>query len=266
MPDDIERKLHCEALWEQFHPYADSNFVDSFAAAVLERYWEMYVGCVLLGLGLQLVPMSDRKSQGPDILINLDGKSLWIECICPKPGEGPDQLHQPKSSGWVPTDKILLRLSSALDTKRKVFDRYLKHGWILESDYTFIAIGGEQLGWRVDSDPSYAVRSTYGIGDETVTFSREEPDNVKRGHSRRPAIDKSNGVGISMTPFQDETFENISGAIFDMAGLWNPRPKLGETFKTVHNSNARNKLDADVFTCGTEYVVKGECLVPRWHR
>jgi hypothetical protein len=72
-------------LWQPFFPYADSNFVEEFARNMHQRYWEMYLGCALLDLGLDLQIQNDNA--GPDHCINYEGQKIWFEAIAPTKGD-----------------------------------------------------------------------------------------------------------------------------------------------------------------------------------
>lgn len=151
---------HVLALWESFHPYADSTFVTDVQQAVCglhehstpgpsrdkayflfhQRWWEMFVGCVLLDQGILLVPRNswDRAwgGAGPDLQANVDGRRVWIECIAPGAGSGPDRVPElsdepvddepmgdevvdEEPADDVPVDQIKLRFLNAVDEKRK---------------------------------------------------------------------------------------------------------------------------------------------------
>src|SRR5687767_8366967 len=86
---------YLDALWRQFQPYADANFPSSIQSDFASRYWEMYLGCALLGIGKTLAPRSSRTKNGPDLLIVDGGGKLWIEAIAPSGGAGPDAVEQP---------------------------------------------------------------------------------------------------------------------------------------------------------------------------
>jgi hypothetical protein len=66
-PRFYEQRLFLESLWTKFSPFADPNFKSELAVCFQARFWEMYLACALLEMGLNLIP---RKSvNGPDLLI-----------------------------------------------------------------------------------------------------------------------------------------------------------------------------------------------------
>ena len=96
----IEQQLHAmlQEMWERYEPYADPDFRQRFARDVDGRFWEVYLGCMLLEAGCTLLHVVERQREGgqPDLCVLGDGRRIWIEAITPNEGDaGPDQIVRP---------------------------------------------------------------------------------------------------------------------------------------------------------------------------
>lgn len=137
----VEQQLHdtLQKMWDRYEPYADPDFRHGFARDVDGRFWEMYLGCMLLEAGRTLLPVVDRQRQGgqPDLCVVEDGRRVWIEAITPDEGAaGPDQIVRPRpineGGGLIaaPIRQAQLRTSGAFWTKAQKINRYIEQGVI----------------------------------------------------------------------------------------------------------------------------------------
>lgn len=115
-----ERKF-IEELWKKYKPHADSHFRDQLSRNFKERFWEMYLGCSLMKMGLDI----SSNDYGPDIKTTIDGKTVWFEAIAPGPGKGKDVVPEMPSNGSFPQHKIILRFTSAIWDKYQKLEKYL---------------------------------------------------------------------------------------------------------------------------------------------
>jgi len=86
-----------EAMWAQYEPYADPDFVEAFARDPDSRFWELAIGYALLDAGKTLLATVDRPRNGghPDLCVLEQGRRIWIEAIAPTIGEsGVDQIPE----------------------------------------------------------------------------------------------------------------------------------------------------------------------------
>lgn len=234
-----------DAMWTTYEPCADPDFRDGFARDPEGRFWEMYVGCRLLEAGKLLLPAAERNRGGgrPDICV-LDGnRRIWIEAIAPEPGESPDRVELPPGTaegGWFGANlkrQAQLRTTSALWTKRKVFERYLGDGIIAEDDIRLIAIGAVRFGAYVDESPIPLIMSSvFPIGDEFVSINLETGDVVDRGFQPSFEIARKSGA-IPRTAFIRETFSNISGVLWSTVSIGN-MDSAQRPLTLVHNPRA----------------------------
>ena len=106
------------------------------------RLWEMMLAKILKSEGYQ--PTSDN--QGPDFVVEKDGKKIFIEAICPGLGDKNSPNSVPplevgaSTMQDVPVEKIVLRYCNALDEKKRKYAKYLNQGIVSESDICIIAV------------------------------------------------------------------------------------------------------------------------------
>lgn len=257
-----ELRLHCEELWHRFYPFADRNFVEMFAVDIDERYWEMYLGCTLLELGLDL--QKKRSIAGPDLFVIHNGQKIWIEATAPSQGQDNHADRVPDITAGVvqdvPRDKLLLRLTHALWEKKQKFDKYVTDGLIDEQDIQVIAVSGSRFSrWAAGGLP-LIVSAVYPFGAMRVSFPISGDGEVTTDFEYQPHVEKSSGEEIPTTAFLDPLFSNISAVIFDPRGLGAVRGRLGCEFVTVHNQMANAALPPSLIQRGREYVPNGEEL------
>src|SRR5450432_925204 len=69
---------NCEALWELYEPYADTEFLTEIKSNFDARYWEMYLTVFFIKEGFKVC----CPKPGPDIGIEFDGQRIWFEATC----------------------------------------------------------------------------------------------------------------------------------------------------------------------------------------
>ncbi len=97
---------------------------------IQQRYWEMYLFDLLSSQGVNVKIPSDCL----DFLIN---DTVWVEATAPEKNAS--------------CDEPALRLSSAIDAKKKQFLKHREKGVIQETDSFVIAINGSLL-WSFDAE------------------------------------------------------------------------------------------------------------------
>lgn len=121
-----ELKAFCESLWQRYSPYADRHFLAEIRTQFNQRFWEMYLGVAILNHGYKLHRVGDH---GPEFGIDINGRRYWLEAITPTSGEGPDAVppleYGARAARRVPQEQIILRITSALATKRAKWARDL---------------------------------------------------------------------------------------------------------------------------------------------
>jgi hypothetical protein len=142
------------------------------------RLWEMVLAKILKVEGYQ--PTS--AARGPDFVVEMPPKRVFIEEICPGPGdEGNPNSVAPIAYGAViaqdiPISQIVLRIRSALEEKRRKYTQYLAQGIVSESDICIIAVNSSKIGFGRASGlwPPAIMRATHGLGSPYVIFGQGE--------------------------------------------------------------------------------------------
>src|SRR5688500_12043592 len=134
-------KVFCESLWKRYAPYADRHFLEQIRIQFHPRFWEMYLAVTFLDRGYEL---HRHKAGGPEFGIDIQSKRYWFDAIAPTSGVGPDavpdEYQRGRASRTVPQERIILRYTSALATKREKWQKDLKSGRVSEKDGFVVAI------------------------------------------------------------------------------------------------------------------------------
>ena len=231
-------------LYGKYYPYADSNFLIDLKKHFHQRTWEMYLGCVVLGLGTELSPHRDK---GPDLSFDYDGKKIWIECVACERGVGKDQVPTMKHGvvESVPSDQMILRITSALREKRSKYEKYLNDGIVKGTDSFVIAVNGGIFG-RPDGFIPLILRSLFAVGHPTISMPIDGGPN-KHYVSTIPFIKKKKGVEIPTTFFLEKENDGVSAVIYDGNLVINHSDTFGKDVLIVHNAIARNPLPENLF-------------------
>jgi len=229
----IKEKKWMEKLWEKYEPYADSSFSEEFKYHFAQRSWELYLGATLLNRGFTL---GQHNNNGPDFDIQ-DGKGrrlAWVEAITKEKGNGskkvPDMIEN--ASVDFPEEKIVLRISYALDDKFKKYCGYLTKNIVKDNEPYIIAVNRSRLDY----------------------FDPELP-LILKAHCR-PSIGNQNDKDGSILFFKDANHAGVSAVIYCKDGILDsPQlPKeMGKNFIVVHNPLAKNPLPSRFFSFGDKY-------------
>ncbi len=232
-------------------PYEDNFF---------SRLWELNLAERLQESGFRIC----SQATGPDFMFSIDGKTVWVEAISPKPTGsleeycrplGKDEMFRCRS---VPFQEILLRITAAIKEKFIKFGRYIENGVVKRCDINVIAVDVSQLGFYGDTGISQAptiVEAVYPVGPLTLLINKETGKVCDRYLSYRPDISKSSGekeVKISTDNFLSGAYDIISAVIGGFGAIQ-------RTYFTVaHNVSAKNVLPPGKVLADKEYVPKFE--------
>jgi hypothetical protein len=209
----------CDRLWRIYSSYCnDPNFVSDFPIRFHERWFEMSLTAHLLELGAQV---QHTKPPGPDVLVNADGRCIWIEAICGTGGQPgkPNTVPPPSRAGYIPFDNIALRIRSAIEEKRKKYDIYLKQGIVKGSDRLLIAVNIADIPHANLDVKKCVFRSLYGLGDQVIKIDRSTLEQVSSSIKVITSIAKASGSPVGMQPFIDGSMDTISGALIAPYGV-----------------------------------------------
>jgi hypothetical protein len=253
-----------ERLWQQYRPYADSNFHKEFKIRFNQRSWELYLGATFFNRGFGLGSRSDSH---PDLDVRFadrDECAAWVEAIAVTKGTGEDRVPDMQygvASIGLPDDEMSLRLTQALKDKHDQYQQRVQRGVVADSEPYVIAIDRSELGF-----PEFTplvLRVAYGIGHLTLTIPVPapgqpiaKPEEHESFYQRQEVIAKKNGEAISSTFFLDPAHSGISAIIYSTHGIINlPRKpeQMGENFLIAHNPHAKNPI-VGLFPFGEEYT------------
>ncbi|WP_189469525.1 hypothetical protein [Litchfieldella qijiaojingensis] len=258
-------RAFAEQLWEKFGAHAEPAFIDELSRAFHQRFWEMYVGCGLLNVGLIPEP---KPPAGPDFKIQTD-RVIWIEATVPMAGTGADAVPDFASgeAQKVPVEKILLRLRGAIEDKHRKYLGYLEKGIASPDDCFVIAVNGGLIPHSIlESDPPRIVSALFPLGERFVTIDRNTVEVIDAGFRYRGQVTKHSGSEVPTTLFTSDDYRYISAVLYSNSDAGNHPPavsNVGSDFIVIYNPFARNPIPGGVLPSGREYVVENEHLVCR---
>ena len=247
-------KGHCENLWEDFYKHADHHFVEEFCRHFHQRWFEMYLAVSLLRRNFRV----QSRNQGPDILLEKDGRRIWIEAVCATAGETdlPDSVPQVPAGkvAPVPVDKYVLRISNALHEKARKFRRYIDTGSVCERDTLVIAINVREIdGIMVDID-RVMMKALYGRGNMTLRIDRYTKELKTIDHEFVTKVVKRSGSEVGTTPFVDDGLPHISSALVFWGNAANLPRRLGDDCVLYPNLSCLNVWRPGAIPMGREWV------------
>ena len=269
-----------EELWAKFAPFCpDAHFLEDARSHFLERTWEMYLACVLLEHGQQLVR---PPAKGPDICIVGGDNRVWVEAVAVKPGDGADRVlpreargrfRETRSgvTGWggvPPTDdSLILRYMSALDAKRQKFVGYMSDGIVKAGEPCIVAVSVAQIEdaeamCETRFGVPVAVRALFGIGPMYLRVPIGSDEEATTGHHPQTEVVKKSGTRIPTNKFGSDACAEVSGVFCTCAGIVSTPKNRGAEIVFVNNPFATAQIGAGTFKFGTEYTADAEYLYP----
>ncbi len=250
---------------------ADSKFITELTSNSDGKFWsslsEAFVFCRLRHLNF---PRRDRIGEGPDFLVRLGSTRIWIEVVCPDPGNIPTEfLKFEPGARSHPHDQILLRYTSVIvDKAKRLIDDgnkkgaksgYLQSGIVGPNDSYVIAINACRLrhgpfsSFEGVSQYPVAVEAVFPVGPLQVNFDSRTTEVVGSGHSVRFHVSKPSGAAVSTHIFLDPNFSRISAIwAMDLNGL----SQFGNQQPTalIFNPVAEKPIPRGSLPADTEYV------------
>lgn len=163
LSDDVHKQIvqswsstdmaEIDATWSFFRNIADNDAHTEMLEKPHQRWWELYLCCALTRKGFKPVTIAHGKSGGPDFLVELDGSRIWIEAICPEPGDSnaPDSAEC-VDFGFAPINEMTLRCTSALQAKLEKYRNYAKKGVVAPADLRIIAVSTGDIWRQTETD------------------------------------------------------------------------------------------------------------------
>lgn len=282
-PALVREELHRVCVGFVDSGWADKKYATELVGQSDAQFWSC-VSEALVYDRLRTNTFATRPNigSGPDFLLELGGKRLWVEVICPTPAGVPtDWLQiQVNKVTSLPHEAILLRWTSAIKEKSEKLvgsldgnvRGYLDRGVVSPNDIYVIAVNGCQL--RHGPFPAlcgisqfpYAVEAVFPIGPYQIHIDRETLKTVGHGHQQRFTIKKPNGAPVSSHAFLNPRYQPVSAV---WAVDFNGSSVIGssEPSALIHNPNALNPLPYGFLAVDDEYaatpVSKDELLFRR---
>lgn len=243
-----------EKLWEDFAPFADKQFLNEIESNLKPRFWEMYLGCSFLYNGFNL-ELPDHNG-GPDLNINYNNTKLWVEAVTPQKGIGEDKIEKPTEMEWtkVPTDKMVLRIQNSIDLKKEQYLKWIDKNKVNENEPFILAINGSELIFgRTERELPLILRAISQIGDQYLTFSKENFEVIDQGYHFEDTVKKSIGTVIKKNILDDEEYNFISAFLYSCVDPLNRPEDMGDDYILVHNPIAKNTLPIGLLKLGCEF-------------
>lgn len=190
------------------------------------RFWELYVAAAALEAGLPL--HSGRTAGQADIVSLVGSERKHIECVATTSGidGNPDRVQMPTPgiAERVPVRDIELRILSIVSEKIAYMHKRSARGAIGRDDHYYIAVnirGATQM--RGDSQPPYALRAAFGIGDIVVPFDRDTMESQPPFVWTQDVLVRSSGAAVPKGFLSSVTTApaQLSGILFAQVDAFN---------------------------------------------
>lgn len=247
LPHHEQSRTFVESLWSQYHTYADRHFLEDAKAHFTERYWEMYLGVALLNHGLQLIRFGN---EGPEFYFVHNHRKIWVEAVAPGPGTTSDRVPEIRYGdvSRVPTEKILLRFTNALDEKRRKYLTALSKGIIHQSDLYLLAMNSRRIPHApFGNTMPFFVQALLPFGNLAVVIDTNTGEISDTFFQSRESVIKASGAPVSTKAFLDSQFGFVSAVLHSAVDCVNHPQLLGGDFSVLHNPLASHSLDRTMF-------------------
>jgi hypothetical protein len=260
-PDACAGRLFAERLWSQYSPYADKHFLVEIMRDFHARFWEMYLTCALLeNAPAHGFSIDCPKPTGPDIVLSLNGRRVWIEAVTVTNGdpEKPDSVIEPNPDpkSTFPEQKIILRYTNAITEKHNKYLKYCENGVVADDDAYIVAVNGFPLSYQwADAEMPRVLKAVFPIGALQFLLDKETSKITSTRHEFRPSIPKSTGKEVSTEIFANEHYRGISAIVHSYANACMGLP-MGSDFLVIHNPYAAQPVARGLIVADREYWVE----------
>lgn len=258
----VAGRAFCEELWKTFQADADPHFLTEIRRDFSARFWEMYLTCAIRQYaakrGYQVTCPKSKKG-GPDILLDFDGRRIWIEAITVTDGDvskpdAPVEANRPKP-GRIPEEQILLRYATAIDAKYQKLLEYRQKGIMDEKDAYVIAMNPFPLTFRwAEPEMPRFLKALYPLGPLQFIIDKRTVELVETRHVFRDHVVKTSGTTVPTTTFLDQQFVGISAVLHSYANACMKPDLLGLDFLIAHNPLATQPVPFGLLPSNREYA------------
>ena len=246
-------KAHCEDLWQDFSKHADRHFLTQLPVSFHQRWFEMYLTVSLIRAGATV----ECPKPGPDVLLKLDRRRIWIEAVCVTEGQPRKPDSVPKSvtgqAQETPVRQYVARIRNALDEKAKKFRKYLDDGIVDQGDITVISINVGQIPFLFLDLEDCTMKSLYGVGDRIVTVNKVSGRPIDSGRASIHEIRKTSGASINVLPFVDGSMAHVSSVLISWANVSKLPSPLGADFVLYPNLSCMNPWQSNSLPLAEEW-------------
>ena len=254
--DQKRARANCEDLWRTYEPYADEHFRAEFPRRFHQRWFEMWLAAFLLRAGHEV----ECRKPGPDIRIQLNGRTVWIEAVCATAGEEgkKDSVPKPVHGRVVdtPTNAYALRVTNALSGKAEQFQRNMEDGIVREDDLVVIAINVHDVGLGPYLRDVMKL-ALYGSGNLVFRIDRHTKELVDTRHEEVNSISKeSTGAAVGVRPFVDDSIPHVSAAWGFLGCAANYSPDIAADCIQSPNLTGKNRWLEGKIAMGREWYFR----------
>jgi len=255
-----EARAFIEELWSRYGGLEDPHFRSDAQAHFLERFWEMYLAVSFMERGLTPTRAGDA---GPEFWCKHQGQKIWVEAVAPGPGTGEDRVEEPEIgvATDVPTEKIVLRFTSAVAEKRRRYLAANESGLVDQSAAYVLGINSRGIPHAPFGNTlPFFVQALLPIGAPTLVIDRTTGKAVDAYYALRETVQKAAGTPISTSTFLDPDSAFISAVLHSGVDCVNRPAALGDDFCVLHNPGASRPLAMTTFAWCRQYVFAGDEL------
>ena len=249
-------RQHCEDLWTDYRELADEHFLLEFAQHFHERWFEMYLTVSLIRAGISV----KCPKPGPDVLVMIGQRRLWIEAVCAGKGQlgKPDSVPEIETGVVrdVPIRQYIVRIRNSLDEKARIFQSYIDDGIVTPGDLAVIAINVGGIPFLAADMDECIKRSVYGIGDLIVSLDRVSGRRTGIDRENRMSVLKSSGAPVEVRCFIDGSMAHIAAVLGSSENAFNLCEERGQGFVLYPNLTAVPRWSGGLIPLGREWVFK----------
>ncbi len=261
-PPDYARKM-LEWMYQECKDVLDKKFKSQIKADFSASFAELYFAATTrIRYGHKIKHLADF---GPDFYF--PDFNLHCEVTSIKNGNSEFNSVPVFDDGVVhsyPEDKVILRLTGAIDQKLAKIKEYIKCGLISDEQPVLIFISANGMSERLPMHPEggypQIVKAVLPLGDQTFWLDPLTLQCSSVTYAWRDSVSKVKAGGfesIDTSLFLSEKSSCISAIAYSYATALDGDgvSDFGNDFLVIHNPMARNPLSLGFFKTGKQYLV-----------
>lgn len=252
-----------EGAYLRLAPHLDADFVKKFRTNTEDTVWELRVGSALLECR-HCLKLPAKHGGGPDFTVERPTERVHIEAIRPELNESlQTQLDTMLSDDGIEftpenIDEQVIRLTSAIHTKRTQHERHLEKRRVDPQDAFVIAIGDHRAGPLNDPLRLPILNALFALGSQVVEIDETAGAIVGSRILRQDVRSKQNGTKVNGFLFGGrEPAREVSAIIYTDANLFSGDFRSFDDFVVIRNPAARTPLPSGFLLPGQEWALDG---------